>query len=528
MPKAPSVYRASVVPHFANRAKQATLRTLFRARRRCAAAQAASEWRYLYAGGRLEPMRADRAGFAHVTGTQGQMVRAQVCGAIDSWLSNRQNEVRDLVTRSSLPADRKHRLHTLNSLKAWYWPTSVTVLMRSGPEKGQPIPAEDRALLRALMRHLRRTHRRPSFNRLNIVMDSRGATVEAPKTATHHAQWLSVSTLTRGARVQIPLGTYDYLEGREGARANTIQINETRDGAMQVVFLYDQTAACQTSRAAYAERVATARAAGLGLPSLSLDLGLRFLFGTNAGDLVGRGWGDRLTYYDARLTRLAAYRQQHGLKVRSPRYDRYVRAMAGMITSEINRVLNRLVAVHTPETLVLETLNFRASGLSRRMNRLLSRIGQRAIAAKRQDLQERYGIAVIEVPAAYSSQECHKCQYVDPRNRDGERVRCFWCGQQSHADVNAPKVTDQRRSLVTQTTGPVTTRAQRDAFLGERVRAFTERFPFERTQAPPSVPWGRTSGRAQGRPPDPRLSNPYFRAARPAPRMSGAAPCVTS
>ena len=45
---------------------------------------------------------------------------------------------------------------------------------------------------------------------------------------------------------------------------------------------------------------------------------------------------------------------------------------------------------------------------------------------------------VIEVPAQYTSQQCHKCGHTEARNRESQAVfRCQKCGNTGHADVHA-------------------------------------------------------------------------------------------
>ncbi|MEW1914146.1 zinc ribbon domain-containing protein [Kitasatospora sp. NPDC085895] len=44
------------------------------------------------------------------------------------------------------------------------------------------------------------------------------------------------------------------------------------------------------------------------------------------------------------------------------------------------------------------------------------------------------------VDPAYTSQTCHACTHVDPKNRKSQAVfACTVCGHQDHADVNAAK-----------------------------------------------------------------------------------------
>jgi len=55
------------------------------------------------------------------------------------------------------------------------------------------------------------------------------------------------------------------------------------------------------------------------------------------------------------------------------------------------------------------------------------------------------GGAVVEVPAAYSSQTCNACGHVDAESRKAQAVfECVGCGLCEHADLNAAKVLLQR------------------------------------------------------------------------------------
>src|SRR5690606_36699304 len=142
----------------------------------------------------------------------------------------------------------------------------------------------------------------------------------------------------------------------------------------------------------------------------ALDFGLRTLFATDGDDLIGRGFLAQLAKLDRRITARAAHLQRMGRRPSSPRkYRRDVHGLRGYIRSEVNRVLNRIVERDRPAHLVLERLNFRAPGLSHRMNRLLQHCGRAVVRQKLQDLEEKYGVAATVVNAAYSSQECSAC-----------------------------------------------------------------------------------------------------------------------
>jgi len=53
---------------------------------------------------------------------------------------------------------------------------------------------------------------------------------------------------------------------------------------------------------------------------------------------------------------------------------------------------------------------------------------------------DRRGGALIEVPAAYTSQKCSACGVIDPRSRRSRSsFACVVCGSEAHADVNAAR-----------------------------------------------------------------------------------------
>ena len=86
-------------------------------------------------------------GMTSVGSTYGQMVRHQVVGTLESFLSNRQNDFRGLVQRSSLDAATRHQLHFINRWQAWHT-LSTPLTMRDGTV----IPDGVRRLARAMFR----------------------------------------------------------------------------------------------------------------------------------------------------------------------------------------------------------------------------------------------------------------------------------------------------------------------------------------------------------------------------------------
>jgi putative transposase len=197
-------------------------------------------------------------------------------------------------------------------------------------------------------------------------------------------------------------------------------------------------------------------------------------------------------------TLIAARQQCAGRKPRdSRRYRALVEDVRGFLRTEVGRVLNRLVEQGKPRELALERLDFRHSDLSPRLNAILRNCGRSIIQDKLRDLEKRFGITSTEVNAAYTSQTCSCCGYVDNRNRrDQKTFVCLWCGHRMHADLNAAANIEARRAR------PNGWLFQgKAAVLAELVREFGER----RVRA---LRLGRTGSR--GAPADPRLTNPYF------------------
>src|SRR5690606_17390729 len=413
---------------------------------------------------------------------QHQMIRDQVVGQLEGWIRNRQKDFTRLVARSNLDEALRHQLHTVNRWRAWFSRNPVQM------KDGTVVPDEVRALARRIMRQIMGRHRRPTFGRIGMRIDVRGVKIQQARTSRAFSLWLRLMTTTRGQRIEVPLLPNRYALQRRGAFRNTIQVTEREDGTLVFGLAQDVSNSYQRQRKAYqpvTERIA-------------LDFGLRTLFATDRGDLLGRGFMAHLAKLDRRITARAAHLQRMGRRPSSSkRYRRDVQRLRGFIRSEVNRVLNRIVERDRPAHLVLERLNFRAPGLSRRTNRLLQNCGRAVVRQKLQDLEEKYGVAATVVSAAYSSQECSACGYVDARNRDGERLRCRWCEGRIHADVSAARSIGRRRSSPIGSEAPVT----KAGVLQEVVRHFLERYPRPKQ--------GRSG--PEGRPADPRWTNPYFK-----------------
>lgn len=537
MPKASTsaIHRTDIHHSNLTRSKEDAVLDMLAAYRAGAVALAEEQWRLFFETGRFNKFYdTDKVRFVSIIGAANrvQMARYQVVGVLQSWLSNRANDFRDMVISSTLPSRVKHQLFVINLRKAWFsrdvqlMPPEAaddtaeapktkpkrkkrvpepeaanSAPVRNGEDAAQVseaaatepevIPDDVRKLARSIMRHVMSCHRRPNLARISMRLDHRAGQISRPVKATQSGKvswWINLSTMEKGQKIKIPLLTNPYHERRVGQVSTGIQINE-KDGRLTFGVVTDIHEACEASRAAYAEEKRD---------PIALDFGLTTLFGTSEGQLLGQNWLKQLKKYDSLITLIATSQQRAGKKPRdSKRYRALVQDVRGFLTTEINRILNRLVAQNRPSELILEQLDFSNSDLSKRLNRIIRNSGRSIINSKLQDLEDRLGVTSVEVNPAYTSQTCSCCGYVDKKNRkDQSHFECLWCGSKKHADLNAATNVRTRRA-----------RPSGWLFLSKAkvlVELVTE---FGERQAGASCP--RRTG-STGAPADPRHMNHYF------------------
>jgi hypothetical protein len=360
------------------------------------------------------------------------------------------------------------------------------------------VPAEIMALARALVKHVRRQlNPLPDLSRTTtMLLDGPVAKVERARSASSFDYFVRISTLTKGRPAWVPLRGHRYFNQAAGQVANYCQVSVDggpgRPGSRPVV----------SFTLLKKSGVEPLREEG---PEIGLDYGMNTLFASSCGDLLGHGLFEWLRRVDGVMTTLSAELQHLGVKLSTNRrYRAFGRRIRAHVTNEVNRVLNRVISLHRPKTLVLEHLDFRYGGMSATMNRLLSRCGRRAVADKLAALAED-GIAVVLVNPAYTSQQCSRCAYIDSANRKGRVFSCLHCGHRSHCDTvygarsasfactahSAAKVILQRRSLETKAREAQASLAPRvdgtwlwwnkEQVLGTLDRAFADRFGYTPT-----------------------------------------------
>jgi putative transposase len=363
----------------------------------------------------------------------------QTHDVLSSYIANIQYQFANIVLNSSLSKEDKLILLALNNDKGWFiYDKDETVIYE---RKGKDIEKREvkvlefhRKLAKKIFKHLLGKNKRPRFNNISMHLD--GKVVEISRKEENGAKsfdyWLKISTLEKGNPVYIPLKANTYAEKLEGEFLNYCQVVEN-DGKIEFRIIK------QLRKKEYIPLT----------DEIAIDLGLNPLFATDKGDLFGRNFFDILKAFDKKITKRMASLQKRKIKPRDDKkYRKYVDNLRDYLKNEINRLINIIVEIYKPKRIIVERLDFRSPELSKRLNRLLQNFGKKYIKQKLERLQELYGIEVIEINPAYTSQECSSCGYIDKKNRkDTQEFECKACKKQINAQVNGAKNILKRSSL---------------------------------------------------------------------------------
>lgn len=403
--------RTYAVQHNANESKLNEIRKMLPLWQSCLVTIQLIQIRKLKQGQRLGWLTAsDLEGWnLPLSARQLKSVTNQVNAALRSWQELTKINVRAMIRDGGYSDAERHELNRINVSAAW-WTDPRTAKMVDASLKVTPFPNMGRS----------RT----------MLMDSTVCRVEE-STGTSFDTWLKVSTLSKGHPVRVPIRHSDYFTSRDGVEAGVTQVRVSDNG--DVMF----------SRVKQSPSAAP-RAEGT---TIGVDWGLVSLFTTSDGRRLGTqlyGW---LKERDIELVKLTADLQRRGIKPNdSKRFRRMNARIREYVKNEVNRILN-IIADDTVREIVTEKLDFRHGGLSRRMNRILSRAGRGAVKAKLASLEETHGIVVTEVNASHTSRECDGCGFTDKSNRRSQdRFRCLFCGKKLHADIKGARTILNRRS----------------------------------------------------------------------------------
>lgn len=183
-------------------------------------------------------------------------------------------------------------------------------------------------------------------------------------------------------------------------------------------------------------------------PVVALDRGVVNVLGDSDGRLVRAP-----RFYDQALTRLARAQRTMSRRKKGSKNRDKARARVARLHQKVRRQREHVIQTlsyryaKSHGTVVLEDLN--TEGMMRVGGGLSRGIADAGWGRLQQCLAYKLawsGGRLMQVPAAYSSQTCSRCEYVDARSRRGESFCCRSCGYEEHADLNAARVLKTRAS----------------------------------------------------------------------------------
>ena len=365
-----------------------------------------------------------------------------------SWLTKLEEVVRLFLGNSSIVDElflttcyrinKAHLWHHSAVDLKWHQTTDGQLLVPSKLHKANvtlPVSSDILFFMRKLIKRARKCIRFPQLKRIKTLkLDEKVAVLEVSKTATHFDYFLKLATLHKGKPIYLPLKRNPYLDDclKKGERLPFVQVRITdKTCTISAIIGYDKAPLRPSTE------------------SIGLDFGMVSMFTTSDGERHGLSSFTKLKIWDKELLDLSKNLQKQSIKFSTnERYVQLKQRIKSYFKNEICRILNRL-AKKNSGVFAVEHLDFRAAGMSKQMNRLIGRTYRSVVKAKLSRLEEQYGIQIIAVNPAYTSQECSRCHYVSKDNRKTQKdFVCQHCHFTCNADVNAGRVINQRRSLM--------------------------------------------------------------------------------
>ena len=365
-----------------------------------------------------------------------------------SWLTKLEDIVRSFLGNSSIINEFSlATCYRINKLHLWYhsvvelkWHQTKDgdLLVPSKTHKANvtlPVSSDILFFMRKLIKRARKCIRFPQLKHVKTLkLDEKVAVLEVSKSATHFDYFLKLSTLQKGKPIYLPLKRNPYLDDclKNGERLPFVQVRLTDKTCMiSAIVGYDKVPLRPSTE------------------SIGLDFGMVAMFTTSDGERHGLSSFTKLKIWDEELLALTKELQQQSIRLSTnERYNQLQQRIKSYFKNEIGRILNKL-AKKNVGIFVVEKLDFRAAGLSKRMNRLIGRTYRSIVKAKLARLEEQFGIQIIAVNPTYTSQECSRCHYVSKDNRKTQKdFVCRHCHYSCNADINAGRVINQRRSLM--------------------------------------------------------------------------------
>ena len=260
-----------------------------------------------------------------------------------------------------------------------------------------------------------------------------------PSSDSTYDYWLTISTLSKGQTIQIPVKLAAYHKEHltdpkthQTRKLNTsVQLNK-REGVWWLMLSYDEEVPVQTPPDA---------------PVVGIDVGIANFVTTSTGKHYGsfhknlRARHKRDRAKRRRKAKLRVCLQKKGVQKLPSTSSRTGQRLIRHVKQEINHAVNEcfLDPEHTEVHFAYEQLSVASMRFKARAQNAYLRASHLAHIPQqiRWNSQKR-GVVATPVISAYSSQECSVCHYTDRSNRPNQQTFCCKvCRLEAHADHNA-------------------------------------------------------------------------------------------
>ncbi len=267
--------------------------------------------------------------------------------------------------------------------------------------------------------------------RVPAIQANANVVVLEPSEDSTFDYWLRISTLDKGNPLRIPVKLASYHhKALAGRTINTSTALHKRKGGWWLTLSFDENVSLRTKPQA---------------PRVGVDVGIaNFLttstgkrYGTFHGKLAKRHKRDREKR--RRKAKLRACLKKKGVEKLPSTSSESSQRLGRHVRQEINRAINQMLKEHADARIIFEDLSVASMRFkARAMNAYLYASNLAHIPKQLAWATAKRGMMAHTVKAAYSSQECSRCHYVDRANRpDQSTFICVVCGYRNHADHNA-------------------------------------------------------------------------------------------
>lgn len=359
------------------------------------------------------------------------MAMEEALGGIRSNWSNTKNAVKKAIRKNESLSD-KDRHYMYYILKA----DSILekILNQKSYVLSKEFEVNQKRLNNLLCRYIRRYKGRiPYCSKVSIMLDSGMYKLENGK--------LSIMTLESGKRIEIGLTTKNVTNIKGNIRLKLTEKGVEVHNKVEV----------EVKKQRNPEKV------------IGIDKGYTSMIATSEGIEYGKKLGEYLSKETERRNEVNKQRnklyarkreyegsedkdkQQKAKRIEENnlgkiKYNRKKYKVEEHMKNYVNRWIRQFIKEQKPTKVVLEDLTRDFKGKqnhTKKYNRKMSRWIKGYIQQRLEYICSLYGIEVISVNPAYTSQECSCCHNLGSRNF--KKFSCKHCGAEMDADINAAK-----------------------------------------------------------------------------------------